>query len=211
MPFWDQVIAMLREAMFGYAQLTHGSLGAGILVVSAVARLLLLPLSVWLGMAAARHQAAMARLQPELEAMRVRHRDDPRTLHAEMKTLLAREGISMFPMTSVLGGVLQVPLFVALYSAAQQVAARGGAFLWIRDLARPDWIVVAIASALAVATTLAGLQPTLDQRWLLVAVTALVTIITLSQMASGVALYWTASSTIGIVQSVLVNRARRHT
>ena len=207
MPLWEHVIAMLREAMFGYAQLTHGSLGAGILVVSAVARLVLLPLSVRLGVAAARHQAAMARLEPELDALRARHKDNARMLHAEMRALLAREGLSMFP-TSVLGSVMQIPLFVALFSAVQQVAARGGAFLWVRDLARPDWIVVAIASALAVAATLAGPQPAVDQRWLLVAVTTLITIVTLSQMASGVGLYWGASSAIGILQAVLVNRRR---
>ena len=207
MPFWEHVIAMLREAMFGYAQLTHGSLGAGILVVSAVARLVLLPLSVRLGVAAARHQAAMARLEPELDALRARHKDNARMLHAEMRALFAREGLSMFP-TSVLGSVMQIPLFVALFSAVQQVAARGGAFLWVRDLARPDWIVVAIASALAVAATLAGPQPAVDQRWLLVAVTTLITIVTLSQMASGVGLYWGASSAIGILQAVLVNRRR---
>jgi membrane protein insertase Oxa1/YidC/SpoIIIJ len=103
---------------------------------------------------------------------------------------------------------MQIPLFVALFSAVQQVAARGGAFLWVRDLARPDWIVVAIASALAVAATLAGPQPAVDQRWLLVAVTTLITIVTLSQMASGVGLYWGASSAIGILQAVLVNRRR---
>lgn len=208
MPFWEHVIAMLREAMFGYAQLTHGSLGAGILVVSAVARLVLLPLSVRLGVAAARHQAAMARLEPELDALRARHKDNARMLHAEMRALFAREGLSMFPTTSVLGSVMQIPLFVALFSAVQQVAARGGAFLWVRDLARPDWIVVAIASALAVAATLAGPQPAVDQRWLLVAVTTLITIVTLSQMASGVGLYWGASSAIGILQAVLVNRRR---
>ena len=208
MPFWEQMITMLREAMFGYAQLTHGSLGAGILVVSAAARLVLLPLSVRLGVAAQRHQAVMVRLQPELEASRARHKDDARMLHAEMKALFAREGISMFPTMNVLGSVMQIPLFVALFSAAQQVAARGGAFLWIRDLARPDWAVVAIASVLAVAVALSGPQPTVDQRWLLVAVTTVVTIITLSQMAAGVGLYWSASSAIGIVQAVLINRRR---
>ena len=208
MPFLEQAIATLRGAMFGYAQLTHGSLGAGILVVSAVARLVLLPLSVRLGVAAARHQAAMARLEPELDALRARHKDNARMLHAEMRALFAREGLSMFPTTSVLGSVMQIPLFVALFSAVQQVAARGGAFLWVRDLARPDWIVVAIASALAVAATLAGPQPAVDQRWLLVAVTTLITIVTLSQMASGVGLYWGASSAIGILQAVLVNRRR---
>jgi YidC/Oxa1 family membrane protein insertase len=88
------------------------------------------------------------------------------------------------------------------------VAARGGAFLWIRDLARPDWAVVAIGSALAVAAARAGPQPAVDQRMPLVAATAPVTLITLSHMAAGVGLYWSASSAVGIVQAVLINRRR---
>jgi YidC/Oxa1 family membrane protein insertase len=209
MPYWEQLIGLLREAMFGYAQLTHGSLGAGIVVVTIAARLLLLPLSVKLGAAAARHQAALARLQPELDALRARHANDPRTLHVAMKALFAREGISMFPLTSVLGGLMQLPLVLALYSAVQQVAARGGSFLWIRDLARPDWATVAIASALTVATALAGPQIAAEQRMFLVAATALVTVITLSYLASGVGLYWGASSAVGIVQTVIIHRRRQ--
>lgn len=208
MAYWEQVVAVLRDAMFGYAQLTNGSLGAGILVVSVTARLLLLPLSLKLGEAAARHQAAMARLQPELEALRARHQRDPRALHAAMRALLAREGVSMFPTTGLLSAVMQMPVFLALYAAVQQVAARGGTFLWIRDLARPDLAVAAVAGALSVAAMLAGPQPAPDQRMVLAITMALVTIVTLSYMASGVGLYWGASSAVGIVQSVLINRRR---
>ena len=138
MPFWEQAISMLRDAMFGYAQLTQGSLGTGILVVTFVARALLLPLAVKLGVAAARHQAAMSRLKPELDALREQHQNNPQALHAAMQGLFAREGVSMFPLSTLVGSLAQLPLLIALFSAVQQVAARGGAFLWIRDLARPD-------------------------------------------------------------------------
>lgn len=209
MPYWDQLIGLLREAMFGYAQLTHGNLGAGILVVTVAARLLLLPLAVKLGVAAAQHQAAMARLQPELDTLRARHKDDPQGLHAGMRALFAREQVSMFPMKGLLGSLAQLPLFLALFTAVQQVAVRGGTFLWIRDLARPDWVVAAIAAGLTVVAALAGPPPPIEQRWLVIVAMAVVTVVTLSQMASGVGLYWAASSAVGVLQAAMIRRRRR--
>jgi membrane protein insertase Oxa1/YidC/SpoIIIJ len=66
-----------------------------------------------------------------------------------MQRLFAREHVSMFPMSMLVGHLAQVPLLIALYSAVRQVAARGGAFLWVRDLARPEWRVAIVATALA--------------------------------------------------------------
>ena len=208
MPFWEQAISMLREAMFGYAQLTQGSLGTGILVVTFVARALLLPLAVKLGVAAARHQPAMSRLKPELDALRERHQNNPQALHTAMQGLFAREGVSMFPLSTLVGSLAQLPLLIALFSAVQQVAARGGAFLWIRDLARPDVGVAVVATGLTIGGALIAPQSPADQRWAMVLMPAPVTAITLTQMASGVGLYWGASSAVGIVQAVLVARRR---
>ena len=208
MPFWEQAISMLREAMFGYAQLTQGSLGTGILVVTFVARALLLPLAVKLGVAAARHQAAMSRLKPELDALREQHQNNPQALHAAMQGVFARESVSMFPLSTLVGSLAQLPLLIALFSAVQQVAARGGAFLWIRDLARPDVGVVVVATGLTIGGALLAPQSPADQRWAMILIPALVTAITLTQMASGVGLYWGASSAVGIVQAVLVARRR---
>lgn len=210
MLFWEQAISMLHDAMFGYAQLTQGNLGTGILVVTFVARVLLLPVAVKLGVAAARHQAAMLRLKSELDALREHHKNDPQALHGAMQGLCAREGVSMFPLSTIFGSLAQLPVLLALFSAVKRVAARGGSFLWIRDLARPDLGVALVAAALTLGGALLAPQPQspADQRWVIVLIPALVTALTLTQMASGVGLYWGASSAVGILQAVLVARRR---
>lgn len=43
MMLWDQAVEVLRESIFAYAQLCNGNLGAGILAVTFLARLALLP------------------------------------------------------------------------------------------------------------------------------------------------------------------------
>ena len=76
MLLWGQAIEILRESIFAYAQACHGNLGAGILAVTFLARLALLPLGIRLARAAAEQQRAMARVQPALEALREAHKQD---------------------------------------------------------------------------------------------------------------------------------------
>ena len=72
---WDHVVDILRESIFAYAQACNGNLGFGILIVTFLARLAVLPIGIRLARAAASHQRAMARLQPELDRIKARYRD----------------------------------------------------------------------------------------------------------------------------------------
>ncbi len=156
---WNEIVEILRESIFAYAQICNGSLGAGILVVTFLARLALLPVGIRVARAAAQHQEAMARLQPNLDALRTRHRNNPKRLAEETRSLLAREGLSPFSSLGCLGTFAQFPVFIALYSSVRQAAAVGGRFLWVRDLARPDWIVVTIATGLTLPRQRLGGRP----------------------------------------------------
>jgi membrane protein insertase Oxa1/YidC/SpoIIIJ len=82
MVFWDQSVEILRESILAYAQLCNGSIGCGILLITFLARLALLPLGIRLGRAAYVQQRAMDRIRPELDALRIKHRSDPASLAA---------------------------------------------------------------------------------------------------------------------------------
>jgi YidC/Oxa1 family membrane protein insertase len=209
MVLWDQFIGILRESIFAYAQVCNGSLGAGILAVTFLARLALLPLGLRMARAAADHQRAMARLKPELDALRARHRNNPGRLAEETSRLMAREGISALSLVGCLGSLAQIPVFVALYSAVRQAAAVGGRFLWIRDLAKPDWIVALVSTTFTVLVTAVGGNTAAHNRSLMVAISAVVTMAVLSKMAAGVGLYWGVSSIFGAVQGWAVQRGVR--
>lgn len=73
-----------------------------VVLVTLGVRLALLPL----GVIAARSQAAMRRIAPQLSALRTRHAKNPERLQREMADLLRRERVSPF------GGIL--PLFAQL-------------------------------------------------------------------------------------------------
>lgn len=209
MLLWDHVVEIVRESIFAYAQATNGNLGTGILVVTFLARLALLPVGVRLARAMARQQQAMARLEPAIERLRVLHKGNPRRLADEMNRLFAAEGVSPFSLSGLLGSFAQMPVFLALYSAVRQAAALGGRFLWIRDLAKPDWIVVVIATAFTVAGAAGGTATPGQSRSMLLLVSAAVTFFALSKMAAGVGLYWAMSSLFGAIQSWVVQRSLR--
>jgi YidC/Oxa1 family membrane protein insertase len=202
---WHQSVEILRQSIFAYAQACNGNLGAGILAVTFLARLALVPLGIRIAAAAAAQQSAMSRIQPELDALRKKHKDNPRRLAEETGRVMTREGVTPLSVVGCVVSLAQIPVFVALYSAVRQAAARGGRFLWIRDLAGPDWLVAIAATAFTVLATIAGAAPA-QHRSLVLTVSAVATIAVLSKMAAGVGLYWALSSLLGAAQSWLVQR-----
>jgi YidC/Oxa1 family membrane protein insertase len=82
---------------------------AAIIAVTIAVRLVLMPLSL----RALRGQAAMARLTPQLQALRQRYGKQPERLQREMTALYKREGTSMF--ASLTPFLLQWPLLSVVY------------------------------------------------------------------------------------------------
>jgi len=209
MGLWSDVVDVLREAIFAYAQMSNGNLACGIMAVTFLARLALLPLTLRLARRAARQQEAMRRLKPELDAARAAFRDDPARLANETQRIFAREGLSMIPAAGCLGIIMQTPVLLALYNAVRESTTLGGRFLWIRDISKPDMALAMVVAAITAASMAAGPQPDglAQQRMVMLALPAVFTLVALWQMASGVGLYWGVSSLVGVAQGLIVRHA----
>ena len=208
MAVWDQLVDLLRESMFFYAQVCNGNLGAGIVAVAVLARLALFPLTLRVARLSAAHQTRMRAVQPELDALRQRLQNNPRKLADETRRLLDREGVSILPGAGCLGMLVQTPLLLALFSAVRQVAALGGRFLWIGTIGRPDLILTVVVTAITAAAVALGPQSMPQGRALLIVLPTVVTLVALSQMAAGVGLYWGVSSVGSLAQAVVLRRER---
>jgi len=77
MTLWTEAVDILRESMFAYAHATNGNLGVGILIVTMLARLATFPLMLRIAGMSARHQARVRAIQPELDAIKARFKNDP--------------------------------------------------------------------------------------------------------------------------------------
>ena len=206
MDLWSDAIELIRSAMFLYAQATGGSLGAGIIVVSLAIRVFMLPVTLRVARSAAAHQAVLRKLQPELDAVRERYRKEPERVIRETRRLFAREGVSPFPASSLLGTLVQIPVLLMLFSAIRRVSEVGRRFLWIRDIARPDLIVTLVVTVLTGATVAVGTGSSEQAQNVLLVLPVVITIVALSQMGAGVGLYWGASGTVSLVQATLLRR-----
>src|SRR5262249_51763768 len=154
-----------------------------------------------------RHQERLRGIQPQLDAIRARFKNDPARSAEETRRVFARERIPMVPFGSILGSLAPAPVLLALYSAVPQCVAAGGQFLWIADISRPDRMLAVLVGTLGIAVASLAPVPQGQSRTLMTLLPAAVTMIVLSKMAAGIGLYWGASTVIGGIQSVLTPRA----
>jgi len=205
MLLWSPFLDLLRAILFALAHVCGGSLGGGIVVLSLIVRLALLPLTYRLAIRAHEYNASLRRLKPELDALQRRHANQPLRLAQETRALQARNGIGVAPKGTFLGALVQMPIGAGLYQTIGAIAKRTVRFLWVHDLSRPDALVASVAAGLAGAAVAAG--PSSSGSRASAALAAGVTFLVAWRLSAGVGLYWVASNVVGVVQSLLVRRA----
>jgi YidC/Oxa1 family membrane protein insertase len=205
---WDQIVDILRESMIAYAYVFNGNFGAGILAVTFLARLALLPITLRLTRLTSAHQARLRKIQPELDEIKRRFANDSQQMNQEVHGVFAREGISPVPTAGCLGAVAPAPVLIALYSAVRQVAMLGGRFGWIRNISTPDSFLTFVVAAIGAATLVASPSPSPENRHFMMVLSTVMTIIVLSKMSAGVALYWGMSNAFGVAQGLIAQHYR---
>ena len=205
---WAGFVELLRAAIFAAAQVCGGSLGGGILLVSAGVRLALLPLTLHLARRAREQQAKLAALGSELEALQRRYANDPARLMRETRALHAKHGIRLLTPSGLLGMAIQFPVLGGLFAAVRTGLGAKVRFLWVSDLARPDGVLLLIATALTAWGISSAPNPpgqTANQTPMLV-VGVLLTAAFLWTASSAVALSAGAGSLVTVLQNWLVSR-----
>lgn len=197
---WGQLslgLLWLMEVAFRYT----GSWGLAILFLTLVVRLLLWPLM---------HQqfksmAEMQRLQPLIQKINEKYKDDPNK-RAEATMKLYQEH-KVNPAAGCLPLFIQMPILFILWKVIANYEF-GQGLLWIPDLALPDPFY--ILPALYVATTFLstwlsahGNKDLIRQSLFM----NLIFIFLVLQFPSGVTLYWVLSNLIGLVQQWLINKS----
>jgi YidC/Oxa1 family membrane protein insertase len=111
-----------------------GNFGWAIIALVVIVRLLLFPIAQkqFQGM------AAMRAIQPKVQALQERYKDDKPRLQEEMLKLYREEKVN--PVAGCLPVLLQIPIFYALYRVLIiSVEMRHQPWvLWVRDLSAPD-------------------------------------------------------------------------
>lgn len=145
---WTSFVELIRMSIFGAAQVCGGSLGAGIVAVSVVARLALLPLTLHLARQARAQQVKVLALEPRLKTLRARHKNDPIRLLQETQALHAANGIRIMSPAGLAGLLVQLPLLSGLFAAVRGGLGARVRFLWVANLGEPNGVLVAVVTIL---------------------------------------------------------------
>ena len=121
---------LFAAANFPYAY------GFAIIGVTIFLRLLMLPLTMK-SMASMRK---MQELQPEIEKLKKKYKNDQQKLLQEQQRIYREAGVN--PLGGCLPMLIQMPILFGFYYAVRELAENGRlvgqGFFWIPDLARPD-------------------------------------------------------------------------
>lgn len=148
----------------------------------------------------------MQLLQPKLEELRKKYKDDPQTLNRETMQLYQLYKIN--PFTGCLPLIIQLPVFWALYSVFRQtIDLRGANFVfWIKDLSVKDPIYV-LPIVMGAFFLLQNILTNPDKRniFLTFIFPIFLTLIFLN-FPSGLQLYWLTFNILSILESLIFQK-----
>jgi YidC/Oxa1 family membrane protein insertase len=205
---WHAWVSLLRELLVTLA--VNWGLGSGVAIIllTLAVRAALAPLTWSLAYRGAVRQAKLAKLAPDLAAIRERYADHPREQMRRTLELYRRNGLTPADGRRLAGALVQMPVIYGLYRTLQSGMGTA-AFLWIRNLARPD-MLLAFLAALTTAAVMAVAPHAPDQmRLMILLLPAILCFIAALHFSSGMALYWITSNVLGAAQTLALRRVLR--
>ncbi len=218
MGFWGVIAVPFLRLLKLFYEIAP-NYGVAIILLTMVVRLLTLPMSI----KGQRSMMRMQRLQPQVERIRERYKNEQEKLHHEMMELYKRNHVN--PLGGCLPMVIQFPVFIGLYEALlNAVELRNAPFIgWIRDLAAPDCLplpgvtvpftdlhgipvlVILMALTAFVQQWISPRNPDPSQQKMMMYMPVVFSVIFI-ELPAGLSLYYFFSNLLGVVQQFILNR-----
>ena len=196
-----------------------GSYGLDIILLTVLMKLITAPLT---------HKSytsmkQMQKLQPQMERLKEKFKDDKEKLNKEIMELYRRNKVN--PLGGCLPMVIQIPIFIGLYNALQTpIELRHAPFMWIKDLSRPDWeslpfhfygmslgwpiLTILMGASMFVQQWMTPSAGDPNQRRMMMLMPIMFTAMFIN-FPSGLTIYWLVNNVLSIAQQYLVNRMHR--
>lgn len=196
-------VPILRSLQFIFDQTQN--YGLAIIILTILMRLLLFPLQY----KSFKSMKKMQVIQPELQKIRERHKENPQKLQQETMALFKKAGAN--PMSGCLPMLAQMPVFFAFYQVLFTSVELVGApfYFWISDLSEKDPLyILPVLMGLAMflnmkLTPATTADPTQQKMMMFMPV---IFSLFMLNLPSGLTLYILISTVVGMGQQLLVYR-----
>ena len=197
----DWLAGGLGWLLDGIVQFT-GSYGISIILSTIIVRVLLYPLTL----SQNKNMVAMREIQPELNELQKKYKDNPEEYQKKTMELYQKHKIN--PLGGCLPMLLQLPILWAFFRVLRELPyGEASKFLGVWVLSEPDKLF--ILPLLAALTTYfqSKMTPTADssQKSMLIVMPIMIGIFSIS-FPSGLVLYWITSNVFSIVQQAWLNK-----
>lgn len=201
---------MVMRALLWMKRTTQLNYGWVLVLFGIMVRLVLWPLN----QGAMRTSMKMQRLQPELQAIQKKHKEDPKRQQEAIMKVYKDHGMSpLSPIMGCLPMLLPMPVLFALYYVFQNtIEFRGVPFLWLPDisLADPYYITPLLMGVSMFVMSWIGMRnapPNPQAKMMTIMMPVMLTVLFLN-FASGLNLYYAIQNIAAIPQQWLLARER---
>jgi YidC/Oxa1 family membrane protein insertase len=215
---WLKPIALAILYILGLFYQLVRNWGVAIVLFSVLMKLIFYPLT----RTQTRQMRQLQLLQPKLEELKKKYKDDPQQLNQETMRLYQLYKVN--PLSGCLPLLVQMPVFFALYAVLRNfIELRGAGFiLWLKDLSQPDTLFGHLPSGIPLVGGFAlGLLPILmgasfiaqnlltstDRRnWAMTIIFPIFITAIFLNLSSGLQLYWFIYNVLSIGESLLATK-----
>jgi YidC/Oxa1 family membrane protein insertase len=212
---WFGVISKALLAVMNWLHSGIGlPYGLAIIFITVVIRLAIWPIT----RASTRSMKRMQELQPQIKALQEKYKDDPQKFQQKSWEFYKKNKVN--PLGGCLPMVLQIPVFFGFYSMLRSaIELRGAHFLWMGDLSQPDTIFtlpllghafpinpmpLIMGASQIWQATMTPVSPGMDPaQQKMMRFMPLMMVYICYNYSSGLALYWTCSNLMTILQNKL--------
>lgn len=210
--FFSGFFAPLLLTIMTWFHSVFGNWGWAIVITTLVLKIVFLPFTL----AASRSAKRMAKLNPLMQAMREKYKDNPQKIQTETLRLFKENKVN--PLGGCIPILITIPFFVGFFAMLQSASdLRFASFLWVHDLSAPDTVMRIAGLPLNIMPLLMGATmifqmrltptPTTDnaQATMMKFMPWMFTLFCYT-FASGLALYSTINGLFTIGQQLIINR-----
>ena len=202
-------VAVAARWLLVYSHETLGlAYGMVLVLFGVMVRIVLWPLN----QKAMRSQMAMQAIQPLIQDVQKRHKEEPQKLQQETFKLYKEHKVN--PLGGCWPMLLPMPVLLALFFVFQNtIELRGAPFVWLTDLSRPDpfyVIPVLMGVSMFAVSKLGqmGMPPNPQMKMMLYVMPVMMTVL-FAGFASGLNLYYTIQNIASLPQQWMIAQERK--